>query len=85
MVAPMCPHGKAHWRHLQNTIELPICGPDAALCQITFTTITVIVVIFIIVLVVELLWTAPEILRSDELTTGLNKADVYAFSTSTDQ
>jgi len=32
------------------------------------------------VLVVELLWTAPEILRSDELTTGLNKADVYSFA-----
>jgi len=21
-VAPMCPHGKEHWRHLANTIEL---------------------------------------------------------------
>ena len=32
------------------------------------------------VLVVELLWTAPELLRSDELTTGLSKTDVYSFA-----
>jgi len=34
-VAPMCPHGRAHWRHLENTIEpnvikwiahQPLCG-----------------------------------------------------------
>jgi len=28
----------AHWRHLANTTELSMCGGDAALCQITFTT-----------------------------------------------
>ena len=28
----------AHWRHLANTIELSVCGGDAALCQITLTT-----------------------------------------------
>jgi len=35
----MCPHGnKAHWRHLANTIEPPVCGGDAVLCQHTLTT-----------------------------------------------
>jgi len=28
----------ARWRHLANTIELSVCGSDAALCQITLTT-----------------------------------------------
>ena len=37
-VAPMCPHGRAHWRHLANTTELSICGGDVVLCQITLTT-----------------------------------------------
>jgi len=37
-VAPMCPHGKAHWRHLANTTEPSDCGGDAVLCQITLTT-----------------------------------------------
>jgi len=37
-VAPMCPRGKAHWRHLANTIEPTVYGGDAALCQITLTT-----------------------------------------------
>jgi len=30
--------GGAHWRHLANTTEPFVCGGDAALCQITFTT-----------------------------------------------
>jgi len=34
----MCSHGRAHWRHLANTIELSVCGGDAVLCQITLTT-----------------------------------------------
>jgi len=25
-VAPVCPHGKAHWRHLANTTEPSVCG-----------------------------------------------------------
>jgi len=25
-VAPMCPHGRAHWHHLTNTIEQPVCA-----------------------------------------------------------
>jgi len=29
-VAPMCFHGRAHWRHLANTIEPSVCGGDAA-------------------------------------------------------
>ena len=29
-VAPMCPHGRARWRYLVNTIEPPVCGGDAA-------------------------------------------------------
>jgi len=37
-VAPMCPHGRAQWRHLANTIEPSVCGGDAVLCQITLTT-----------------------------------------------
>ena len=28
----------AHWRHLANTIEPPLCSGDAALHQITLTT-----------------------------------------------
>jgi len=30
--------GGAHWLHLANTIELSMCGGDAAVCQITLTT-----------------------------------------------
>jgi len=37
-VAPMCHRGRAHWRHLPNTIETSVCGGDAAFCQITLTT-----------------------------------------------
>jgi len=37
-VAPMCQHGRAHWHHLANKIELSICGSDVVLCQITLTT-----------------------------------------------
>jgi len=37
-VAPMCPHGRALWRHTANTIQPSVCGGDAALCQITLTT-----------------------------------------------
>ena len=33
-VAPMCPHRRAHCCYLANTIELSVCGCDAALCQI---------------------------------------------------
>jgi len=28
-LAPTCPHGRAHWRHLANTIEPSVCGGDA--------------------------------------------------------
>jgi len=31
-------HGRAHCRHLANTIELSVCGGDLVLCQITLTT-----------------------------------------------
>jgi len=34
----MCPHGRAQWRHLVNTIEPSVCGVDAILCQINSTT-----------------------------------------------
>ena len=37
-VAPMCPDGRAYWRHLANTIESSVFGGDAALCQITLVT-----------------------------------------------
>ena len=34
-VAPVCPPGKARWRHLVNTIEPSVCSGDAVMCQIT--------------------------------------------------
>ena len=37
-MAPMCPHGRAHWRHLANTVEPSVCCGDVVLCQITLTT-----------------------------------------------
>jgi len=37
-MCPMCPDGRARWRHLANTIEPSICGGDAVLYQITLTT-----------------------------------------------
>jgi len=37
-LAPVCQRGKAHWRHPANTTEPSVCGGDAVLCQITFTT-----------------------------------------------
>ena len=36
-VAPMCPHGRAHWSHLTNTTELSVCCGDAVLRQIALT------------------------------------------------
>jgi len=30
--------GGAHWHHLTNTIEPPVSGGEAALCQSTLTT-----------------------------------------------
>jgi len=37
-VAPMCPHGRAHWRHVGKTIEQSVCCSDTVLRQITLTT-----------------------------------------------
>ena len=54
-VAPMCPHGRAHWRHLSNTTELSVCGGDAALCQNTLTTCFSITVSIPIPLIVRVL------------------------------
>jgi len=34
----MCPHGRAHWHHLANTIEPSVCGGDAVLRQTISTT-----------------------------------------------
>jgi len=34
----------------------------------------------LLITIVELLWTAPEILRNDELQAGSHKADVYSFA-----
>ena len=36
-VAPMCQYGRAHRRHLANTIEPSVCGGDAVSRQITLT------------------------------------------------
>jgi len=36
-VAPKCPHGTAHWRHMANTIKPSVCGGNAALCQSILT------------------------------------------------
>ena len=33
-----CTRWGAHWHHLANTIDPPVCGGDAASCQITLTT-----------------------------------------------
>jgi len=30
-LAPMCPHGRAYWHNLANTIEPSVCGGDAVL------------------------------------------------------
>jgi len=32
-VAPMCHHGRAHWRHLANTIKPSVCGGDIKLLR----------------------------------------------------
>jgi len=37
-VAPICLHGRAHWRNLASTTEPSVCGGDAALFQITLTS-----------------------------------------------
>ena len=37
-VVPMWSHGRAHWRHLANTIQSSVCSGYAALCQITLIT-----------------------------------------------
>ena len=36
-VAPICSHGRAHWRHLVNAIEPSVCCGDTTLSQITLT------------------------------------------------
>ena len=38
MPAPQRLNQSGFWRPLANTIELSVCGGDAALCQITLTT-----------------------------------------------
>jgi len=35
-----------HWRHPANTTESSVCGSDAALCQITLTTVYSVIVSF---------------------------------------
>ena len=40
-VAPLCPHGRAHWHNLANTTEPSIGGSDAVLCQVTLTTVSI--------------------------------------------
>ena len=37
-VAPVCPHGRAHWCNLTNTTEASVCCGNMTLCQITLTT-----------------------------------------------
>jgi len=32
-----CTRRSAHWHQLVNTIDPPVCGGNAALCQITLT------------------------------------------------
>jgi len=31
-LVPMCPHQRAHWHNLANTIEPSTCSGDATLC-----------------------------------------------------
>ena len=47
MAAMFCIWG-AHWRHLKNTKEPSVCGGDAALCQITLTSLVVVVVVVVV-------------------------------------
>jgi len=44
----MYPHGRAHWRHLANTIQPSVCGGDAVLCQIILTTLLLLLLLLII-------------------------------------
>jgi len=45
-----CARWGAHWRHLANTIEPSVCGGDAALCQITLTTLLLLLLLLLNVL-----------------------------------
>jgi len=45
---PICPHERAHWRHLANMIELFVCSIDVVLCQITLTTCLNLVLLYIL-------------------------------------
>jgi len=37
-VVSLCPHWRAYWHHLANTIEPSVCDDDVVFCQITLTT-----------------------------------------------
>jgi len=40
-VALICPHWRAQWRNLANTIETSVCCGDVTLCHITLTTCSI--------------------------------------------
>jgi len=43
-----CARWDAHWRHLANTTEPSVCGGDAALCQITLTTLILLLLVLLL-------------------------------------
>jgi len=64
-VAPICPHGRAHWRHLMNTTEVSVCGGDVVFLSNYFDHL--LLFIFIIVTKSRVDWgCAPDV---TELTT----------------
>ena len=57
-VAPICPHGRAHWRHLMNTTEVSVCGGDVVFLSNYFGHL--LLFIFIIITKAELTGAVPQ-------------------------
>jgi len=63
LVAPMCLHGRAHWCHLANMIQLSVSGSDVVLCQITLPTCSDLNSVIPLWLIMAALWAGHYILR----------------------
>jgi len=50
-VVPMCPHGRAHWRHLVNTIEPSVAAMRSYL-KLLWPLVSIIVIIVIIIVII---------------------------------
>jgi len=57
-VAAICPHGRAHWRHLMNTTEVSVCGSDVVFLSNYFDHL--LLFIFIIITKAELTGAVPQ-------------------------